>query len=86
MTETKNADLATDAGFGSGLTTEPPAVDVERQPQPATAPETTSNRNTVPPARMGQAAQAVESPTEGDPDDNPVHHKGHMPPPVTGGT
>ncbi|SES27264.1 hypothetical protein [Rhizobium sp. NFR03] len=79
----ENEQLANNAGLGSGDITEPAALDVERQPQPDKAPETTSNRNTVPPVRMGQASEAPETPTEADMDDNPVHHTGHIPAPVT---
>ena len=79
----ENEQLANNSGLGSGNLTEPPAVHVERQPQQDKTPETTSNLNTVPPVRPGQATQSPEKPTEADTDDNPVHHTGHMPPPVT---
>jgi hypothetical protein len=84
MTETKNSDLSTNAGFGSKNATEAPAVDVERQPMPDKAPETMSNVNTKPPVRLGPGSIAKEKPTEADPDDNPVHHTGRMPTQLTG--
>lgn len=84
MSDQKNSDLATNAGFGSDNQSTPAAVDVEREPMPARAPETDSNRNDPPPVRLGPAAEAPQKPTEGDPDyDNPIHHTGHIPPPVT---
>jgi hypothetical protein len=83
MTEIKKSVRATNTGFGSGNQTGPSAVDVEREPMPDQASEEGSDKNTIPPVRLGQGA-AVEKPTEGDPDhDNPIHHTGHMPPPVT---
>jgi hypothetical protein len=83
MTEPKNSELSSRAGFGSKNPTEPPAVDVERQPLPDRTPETTSNINTEPPARSGPGSEATRKPTEGAADDNPIHHTGRMPPPRT---
>jgi hypothetical protein len=83
MTEIKKSVRATNTGFGNGNQAGPSAVDVEREPMSDRAPEEGSDKNTIPPVRLGQGA-AVEKPTEGDPDyDNPIHHTGHMPPPVT---
>ncbi len=79
----KNSGLSQDAGFGARNPTSPSAVDVEREPMPARSPEPDSDEQTMPPARSGPAAETGELPTEGDTDDNPVHHTGHMPPPVT---
>lgn len=84
MTDIKNSDRASNAGFGSDNQTSPSSVDMERQPMTDRAPETDSDKNEPPPVRLGKASEAVEKPTEGDPDhDNPIHHTGHMPPPVT---
>ena len=84
MTQLKNSDRATNAGLGSRNLTDPAAVDVEQEPVPARTPDTESDRNNPPQVRMGRASEAPQKPTEGDPDhDNPVHHTGHMPPPVT---
>jgi len=87
MTDLRNSERATNAGFGSDNQTSPSALDVEPAPMPDQAPETDSDRNDPPSARMGKAAEAPQKPTEGDPDhDNPIHHTGHMPPPVTADT
>ena len=84
MAKPKNDELAERAGFGSENIEEPPAVDVEREPMPHTAPEPTSNVVTEPPARSGQGSEAPQKPTEGSDKDNPVHHTGRMPPPRAG--
>ncbi|MFP5077359.1 hypothetical protein ACLE20_08615 [Rhizobium sp. YIM 134829] len=83
MTDASNADLARNAGFGSDNQTEPSALDMERQPQPADAPETTSSQPTRPPLPLGPASGTDEPLVEGEPDTNPTHHRGHVPPPVT---
>lgn len=84
MAKPKNDELAERAGFGSKNIVKPAAVDVERQPMPDTAPETTSNIATEPPARSGPGSVATQKPTEGGNKGNPVHHTGRMPPPRTG--
>lgn len=78
-----NDDLAKNAGLGNGNQTSPSAVDVEREPMPDHAPKTESDKPRIPPARNGSASEAPEKVTEGDPLTNPVHHTGHIPPPVT---
>jgi hypothetical protein len=83
MTDLKDSEQATNPGIKSDSQTSPSAVDIENQPMPDSAPEVDSNRNDPPPVRLGQASQAPEKPTEGDTDDNPIHHTGHMPRPVT---
>lgn len=83
MSDASNSDLAQNAGFGSGNQTTPSAVDVERQPQPASAPETDSTVSPKPPLPLGPGSKAEEAPVEGEPGTNPTHHRGHMPPPVT---
>jgi len=84
MNDQKNSDLARNAGFGTNNQSTPAAVGVEREAMPARTPHTDSDRNDPPPVRMGPAAEATEKPTEGDPDHiNPIHHTGHIPPPVT---
>ncbi len=57
MSDASNSDLAQNAGFGSGNQTTPSAVDVERQPQPASAPETDSTVSPKPPLPLGPAAR-----------------------------
>ncbi|KQS77628.1 hypothetical protein ASG25_13560 [Rhizobium sp. Leaf384] len=79
----ENEERANNAGLDSRNVTEPSALDVERQPQPDKAPETDSNLNTAPPVRMGRGSEAAEKPTEADTADNPIHHTGHLPAPVT---
>lgn len=79
----RNSDNSQNAGFGSKNPTSESSVDVDREPTPDQAPETNSNEPHAPPARSGSVSQAREKPTEGDPIDNPVHHTGHIPPPVT---
>lgn len=78
-----NSNSSQNAGFGSRNPTTEAAVDVEREPTPDRTPHTDSDKPKVPPARSGGAAEAKEKPTEGDPGDNPTHHTGHVPPPVT---
>lgn len=78
-----NSDASQNAGFGSRNSTSEASVDVEREPMPDRSPETDSDQPKIPPARSGGGAEAHEKPTEGDPIDNPVHHTGHIPPPVT---
>jgi hypothetical protein len=84
MTKATNADMSSLAGLGSKNQTEPPAVDVERQPMPDRAPSTTSNVQTPPVVRLGPSPQSGEKMTEADDDGNPTHHTGRIPPPVTG--
>ena len=79
----RNSANSQNAGFGSRNPTSPSELDVEREPMPDRTPETDSDDPIVPPARSGGASEARENPTEGGTFDNPVHHKGHMPPPVT---
>jgi hypothetical protein len=79
----RNSTNSQNAGFGSKNLTSESSVDVEREPMPDRTPETDSDDPHMPPARSGSVAEAHEKPTEGDPIDNPVHHTGHMPPPVT---
>jgi hypothetical protein len=62
MTGATDAELSSRAGLGTSNQTDPPAVDVERQPMPDTASETTSDTSTQPPARSGPAANAPEQP------------------------
>jgi hypothetical protein len=75
------------AGDNAGLTstnpTSPAEVDVEREPMPDHTSDASSDRPSVPPARSGTAAEASEKPTEAGAVGNPVHHTGHVPPPVT---
>lgn len=78
-----NSDRSQNAGLGSRSPTSPAPVDVEREPMPERTPETGSDKPEIPPARSGGGSAAREEPTEGDPIDNPVHHTGHIPPPVT---
>lgn len=59
------------------------SLDVERELMPARTPEVDSDQHGQPPARSGNVAENREKPTEGDPVDNPTHHTGHIPPPVT---
>jgi hypothetical protein len=79
----RNSENSQNAGFGSKNPTSESSVDVEREPMPDRTPETNSDEPQIPPARSGSGAEAREKPTEGDPIDNPVHHSGHIPPPVT---
>lgn len=83
MTGATNAQLSSRAGLGTSNQTEPPAVDVERQPMPDTASETTSDTSTQPPARSGPAAQAPEQPAFAASDGDPTHHAERIPPEVT---
>ncbi len=83
MADATNAELSSRAGLGTDNQTEPPAVDVERQPMPDKTPDTASNINTQPPARSGPAAQASEQPLAAASDDNPTHYAGRIPPEVT---
>jgi len=78
-----NDKLSENAGFGSRNPTSERSVDVEREPMPDRAPDTDSDQPDIPPARSGGASEAKEKPTEGDRKGNPVHHTGHVPPPVT---
>ncbi|MFN7027224.1 MAG: hypothetical protein ACK4QP_22420, partial [Pseudorhizobium sp.] len=49
VTGATNEQLSSRAGLETSNQTEPPAVDVERQAMPDTAPETTSDTSTQPP-------------------------------------
>lgn len=60
------------------------AVQVEEKPLPDTAPDPGSNINDAPPVRLGQGAVLDRKPVEAAGSDNPVHHEGRLPPPVTG--
>lgn len=80
---TDNEKVAANAGFGSKNPTTEAQLDVEREPMPRRTPEANSDDLKTPPARNGGAAEAREKPTEGDTKDNPVHHTGHIPSPVT---
>jgi len=82
MTDPNSAN-AQNAGFGSKNQTSEASVDVEREPMPDHTPDTDSDKPEIPPARSGGVSEKPEKPTEGAPD-NPVHHTGHIPPPVTG--
>jgi hypothetical protein len=78
-----NAKLSENAGFGNRSPTSESAVDVEREPLPDQVPEADSDHSGAPPARSGNVAERREDLTEGDPVGNPIHHTGHVPPPVT---
>ena len=78
-----NSTNSQNAGFGSKNPTSEASVDAEREPMPGRTPETDSDKPQMPPARSGSVADAKEKLTEGGPIDNPVHHTGHIPPPVT---
>ena len=82
--DTHNSDNSQNAGIGSKNPTSESSVEVEREPMPDRTPETNSDEPHIPPARSGSLAEARKEPTEGDPINNPVHHTGHIPPPVTG--
>lgn len=79
----RNSEASENAGFGSKNPASTSSVDVERAPMPDRTPETDSDDPATPPARSGSVAKAHEDPTEGDPVNNPNHHTGHIPPPVT---
>ena len=79
----RNSDTSKDAGFGSKNQTSTSSVDLEREPMPDRTPDVNSDDPHMPPARSGSVAEASEKATEGDPVHNPVHHTGHIPPPVT---
>ena len=79
----RNSEVSENADFGSKNPTSTTSVDLERTPMPDRTPETNSDDPEMPPARSGGVPEPHEEPTEGDPVDNPVHHTGHMPPPVT---
>jgi hypothetical protein len=79
----RNSDTSANAAFGSRNQTSEASLDVEREPMPDQTPDVNSDDPSIPPARSGNVSEAREDPTEGDPIDNPTHHTGHIPPPVT---
>lgn len=74
---------AENSGFARESSTSESSVDVEREPMPRRTPDVDSDRQGQPPARSGNVAENREKPTEGDTFDNPTHHNGQIPPPVT---
>ncbi|WP_026623191.1 hypothetical protein M728_001411 [Ensifer sp. WSM1721] len=61
---------------------EPREMDVDPQPLPDQAAESGTEHADQPPARSGMSERR-EKPTEGAPENNPVHHTGRVPPKVT---
>lgn len=82
MTKASNEEFQ---GSGNSNVTRPSADD-GGQPKPDTAPPADSARNDESPVvKLGRGAKAAEKLAEAAGPDNPVHHTGRVPPPVTSG-